>query len=261
MRKSSNSSREERLRENLGQLRLLKMLEIFPEFTRQAAQAEMSHLEYLDHLIAQEAAHRHERMVKYRVVAARLPFRKALPDYDFSWPSRINKQKVLDLFELSFIERKANAVFIGPTGVGKTHLSVALAFAACEADISVRFTTAMAMINHLSAALADGSFVSKLKLYTRPRLLVVDELGYLPIDRRGADLVFQVVSNRYEQGSLVLTTNRPFKQWGSLMNQDNTLASALIDRLGHHAEVVVIEGRSYRMKGKEKDDDVDGKKE
>jgi DNA replication protein DnaC len=260
VKKSSNPSREDRIRENLKQLRLLKIAEIFPEFTRQAAQSEMSHLEYLDHLIAQEAAWRHERMVKYRIAAARLPFPKSIQDYDFSWPSRINKQKILDLLELGFIERKANAVFIGPTGVGKTHLSVALAFAACEANISVRFTTAMGMINHLTAALADGSFVSKLKLYTRPRLLVVDELGYLPIDRKGADLVFQVVSNRYEQGSILLSTNRPFKQWGSLMNQDNTLASALIDRLGHHAEVVVIEGKSYRMKGK-KEEDMDGKKE
>jgi len=122
MKKSSNPSREHRIRENLKQLRLLKIAEIFPEFTRQAAQAEMSHLEYLDHLIAQEAAWRHERMVKYRIAAARLPFPKSIQDYDFSWPSRINKQKILDLLELGFIERKANAVFIGPTGVGKTHL-------------------------------------------------------------------------------------------------------------------------------------------
>jgi len=109
------------------------------------------------------------------------------------------------------------------------------------------------MVNHLTAALSDHTLAPKLKQYTRPKLLVIDELGYLPIDRKGADLIFQVVSSRYEQGSVVLTTNRPFKQWGTVMNQDNTLASALIDRLGHHAEVVVIEGKSYRMKGKEGD--------
>jgi DNA replication protein DnaC len=253
MKKSTNPSREDRLRQNLKELGLQKIAEIFPEYTRQAVQGQIGYLEYLDHLIAQEAAWRHERMVKYRISAGKLAVRKALNDYDFSYPTRINKQKVLDLFDLGFIERKSNVVFIGPTGVGKTHLSVALAFAACELNLSVRFTTAVAMVNHLTAALADHTLAPKLKQYTRPKLLVIDELGYLPIDRKGADLIFQVVSSRYEQGSVVLTTNRPFKQWGTVMNQDNTLASALIDRLGHHAEVVVIEGKSYRMKGKEGD--------
>lgn len=256
MKKSSHPSKEERLRENLKALKLQKIAEVFPEVTRRAAQEELSHLDYLDQLVSREAAYRHERMVKYRIAAAKLPFRKTLAEYDFSHPSRINKQKVLDIFDLSFIEDKSNVIFIGPTGVGKTHLSVGLAFAACETNISVRFTTAIGMVNHLTAALADSTFVPKLKQYTRPRVLVIDELGYLPIDRKGADLIFQVVSNRYEQGSIILTTNRPFKQWGNLMNQDNTLASALIDRLGHHAEVVVIEGKSYRMKGKEKEDNV-----
>ncbi len=256
MKKSSQPSREDRLRENLKQLKLTKIAEVFAEETRKATQAEIGYLEYLDHLIAQEAAYRHERMVRYRIAAAKLPFRKSLSDYDFSWPSRINKQKILDLFDLSFIERKSNAVFIGQTGLGKTHLCNALAFAACEANISVRFTTAIGMVNHLTASLADNTFVHKIKQYTRPRLLVVDELGYLPIDRKGADLIFQVVSSRYEQGSIALTTNRPFRHWGDVMNRDNTLASALIDRLGHHADVIVIEGKSYRMKGKEKEEDV-----
>jgi DNA replication protein DnaC len=256
MRKPISSSKEERLRENLRQLKLQKIAEIFPEYIRQASQAEIGYLDFLEHLVAQEAAFRHERMVKYRIGAAKLPFRKSLSDYDFSHPSRINKQKILDLFDLSFIARQANAVLIGQTGLGKTHLSVALAFAACEANLSVRFTTAIGMVNHLTASLADHTFVHRIKQYTRPRLLVIDELGYLPIDRKGADIIFQVVTSRYEQGSIVLTTNRPFKQWGDVMNQDNTLASALIDRLGHHAEVVVIEGQSYRMKGKEKEEDV-----
>jgi DNA replication protein DnaC len=260
MRKPISSSKEERLRENLRQLKLQKIAEIFPEYIRQASQAEIGYLDFLEHLVAQEAAFRHERMVKYRIGAAKLPFRKSLSDYDFSHPSRINKQKILDLFDLSFIARQANAVLIGQTGLGKTHLSVALAFAACEANLSVRFTTAIGMVNHLTASLADHTFVHKIKQYTRPRLLVIDELGYLPIDRKGADIIFQVVTSRYEQGSIVLTTNRPFKQWGDVMNQDNTLASALIDRLGHHAEVVVIEGQSYRMKGKEKEEDVKPKK-
>lgn len=260
MKKSSNPSKEERVRENLKQLKLQKVAEIFTEYIRQASQADVSYLDFLEHLVAQEAAYRHERMVRYRIAAARLPFQKSLSDYDFSHPTRINKQKILDLFDLSFIDRKSNAVLIGQTGLGKTHLCVALAFAACEANVSVRFTTAIGMVNHLTAALADHSFVQKVKQYTRPRLLCVDELGYLPIDRKGADIIFQVVSSRYEQGSIVLTTNRPFKQWGEVMNQDNTLASAMIDRLGHHADVVIIEGQSYRMKGKEKEEEVKPKK-
>lgn len=260
MKKPVNPSKEERLRENLRQLKLQKIAEIFPEAIRLANQSETSFLDFLDGLVAQEAAYRHERMVKYRIAAAKLPFRKSLSDYDFSWPKKINKQKVLDLFDLSFIEKKSNAVFIGQTGLGKTHLLNALAHAACEANIPTRFTTAIGMVNHLTASLADHSFIHKVKQYTRPRLLLIDELGYLPIDRKGADIIFQVVSDRYEQGSIVLTSNRPFKQWGTIMNQDNTLAAALIDRLGHHAEVIVIEGESYRMKGKENDDDVKPKK-
>lgn len=259
MKKSVNPNREERLRQNLKALDLHKIAEILPEYTRQATQAEVGYLAYLDHLIGQEAAWRHERMVKYRIGAAKLPFRKSLSDYDFSWPTRINKQKVLDLFDLSFIEKKSNAVLIGQTGLGKTHLCIALAFAACEANIPVRFTTAVGMVNHLSAAMADHTLAPKLKQYTRPKLLVIDELGYLPIDRKGADLIFQVVSARYEQGSIALTTNRPFRHWGDVLN-DNTLASAMIDRLGHHAEVIVIEGKSYRMKGKEKEADVSDKR-
>ena len=131
---------------------------------------------------------------------------------------------------------------------GKTHLATALGYAACLEGHSVLFANAINVINQLSAAQKASRLKSELRKYLRPRLLILDELGYLPIDQHGADLLFQVISQRYERGSIVLTTNKPFKQWGSIFNNDGTLASAVLDRLLHHAETVVIEGSSFRMK-------------
>jgi DNA replication protein DnaC len=127
-------------------------------------------------------------------------------------------------------------------------LAIALGYAACEKGFRVRFTTAIDIINTLSAADKAGRLVQEMKKYTRPDLLVCDELGYLPIDKRGADLLFQIISQRYERGAIVLTTNKVFKHWPSIFNNDSTLTSAILDRLLHHAETIVIEGRSYRMK-------------
>jgi DNA replication protein DnaC len=133
-------------------------------------------------------------------------------------------------------------------GLGKSHLAIALAHAACLAGHRVLFTTAIDIVNNLSAAQHAGRLAQDLKKYVRPAVLVMDELGYLPIDKRGADLLFQVISQRYERGAIILTTNKAFKQWPSIFNNDSTLTSAILDRVLHHAETVVIEGRSYRMK-------------
>ena len=132
--------------------------------------------------------------------------------------------------------------------MGKSHLAIALGHAACLAGFHVRFATAVDIVNNLSAADKAGRFVQELKKYTRPALLLVDELGYLPIDKHGADLLFQIISQRYERGSIVLTTNKVFKHWPSIFNNDSTLTSAILDRILHHAETIVIEGRSHRMK-------------
>jgi DNA replication protein DnaC len=155
---------------------------------------------------------------------------------------------VQHLFRLEFVAPKANAVFLGNVGLGKTHLATALGYAACQEGYSVRFANAISVISDLSAAQKRGLLKKQLKKYLLPELLILDELGYLPIDQHGADLLFQVISQRYEQGSIVLTTNKPFKQWASIFNNDCTMASAVVDRLMHHAEAVVIEGQSYRMK-------------
>jgi DNA replication protein DnaC len=144
---------------------------------------------------------------------------------------------------------------IGPTGVGKTHLLTALGYTACEKGISVRFTRVVDMINVLTTAQINGTLEKALKAYVHPSLLLLDELGYLPIDKRGADLMFQVVAARYESGSIVLTTNRAFVDWGKIFDVDNTLATAMIDRLMHHGEAIVIRGDSYRMKDKNQDEE------
>ena len=155
---------------------------------------------------------------------------------------------IMSLFDLQFVEKKENAILMGPRGTGKTHLSLALTYQACLQGIKTSFTTAMNLINQLSASLADNSLLKAMKSFTSPRLLVIDELGYLPVDKQGAELLFQVISNRYECGSIVVTTNRAFRDWGAILNNDNTLASAMIDRLVHHGVLVQIKGESYRVK-------------
>ena len=154
----------------------------------------------------------------------------------------------MNLFDLKFIEEKNNIIFMGPPGTGKTHLSLALGYQACLNKIKTRFTSAMNLINQLSASVADNSFIKTMKTFTSPQLLIIDELGYIPVDRQGAQLLFQVISNRYECGSIIITTNKAFRDWGTLLNDDNTLASAIIDRLIHHGVLVQIKGDSYRIK-------------
>jgi len=204
-------------------------------------------------LIGLEQTARQQRALERRLREARLPKRKTLAEYDFNFPKRIPKAAILRLFDCDFIQRHGCAVFIGPTGTGKSHLINALGYTACERGYSVRYTRVVEMINHLTTAQINGLLGKALKIYVRPSLLLLDELGYLPIDKRGADLLFQVVAARYESGSIVLTTNRPFREWGALFDVDNTLATALIDRLMHHGEAIVIQGGSYRMKDKDPD--------
>lgn len=173
---------------------------------------------------------------------------KTLEQFNWSWPKKINRPQVQNLFRLAFVEEKANAMFLAGVGLGKSHLSIALGHTACLHGYSVLFTTAIDAINTLSAAHSTGRLKGELNKYLKPRLLVLDELGYLPIDKKGADLLFQIISGRYERGSIIITSNRAYKKWPEIFNNDSTLTSALLDRLLHHAETVVIEGTSYRMK-------------
>jgi DNA replication protein DnaC len=244
------SERQPRLHElllqDLAELKLNQIAETYREVLDDAARKNSSMLDVLAGLIASEVAARRQRALERRIRQARLPPRKTLQEYDFAYPKRIPKAKLLRLFDCEFVAQHHSAVLIGPTGIGKTHLLIALGYTACEKAISTRWTRAIDMINALTKAQLNGSLESKLKEYTRPELLLLDELGYLPIDKRGADLMFQVVAARYESGSIVITTNRPFRDWGKTFDVDNTLATAMIDRLMHHGEALVIDGPSHR---------------
>jgi DNA replication protein DnaC len=238
----------EELRQQLIYLKLPFIEQHLDELASQAASAHWSHVEFFSRLIDGEAHEHQERARQRRIALARFPVIKLLDQFDFTWPGKINRAQVQDLFRLKFVEDKANVIFVGGVGLGKSHLSIALGHAACLAGHRVLFTTAIDIVNTLSAAQNAGRLALELKKYLRPSVLLMDELGYLPIDKRGADLLFQVISQRYERGSIVLTTNKVFKNWPSIFNNDSTLTSAILDRILHHAETVVIEGKSYRMK-------------
>jgi DNA replication protein DnaC len=242
-----------RLERDLAELKLPEIARAYREVLDEAARNGSSMLEVLTILFGLEQAAREQRALQRRLREARLPKLKTLADYDFSFPKKIPKATILRLFDCDFIERHGCAVLIGPTGTGKSHLLTALGYTAAERSYSVRHTRVVDMINHLTTAQINGLLGKVLRTYTRPSLLLLDELGYLPIDKRGADLLFQVVAARYESGSIVLSTNRPFREWGALFDVDNTLATALIDRLMHHGEAILIQGPSYRMRDKDSD--------
>jgi DNA replication protein DnaC len=233
---------------NLDTLHLTFIKEHCRPLATTAAKKSLTHLDYLTQLIEGEAALRADRAVARRIQAARFPVIKTLDSFRWDWPKKINRLEIQDLFRLQFVHDKANVIFLGLVGLGKTHLATALGYAACQQGISVLFANAIDVVNTLSGAQLKGTLKAELRRYTMPALLVLDEVGYLPIDQHGADLLFQVISARYERGSIVLTTNKAFKQWPSIFNGDSTITSAVLDRLLHHGQVVVLEGSSYRMK-------------
>jgi len=187
-----------------------------------AAQKSWTHVDYLAALAEGEAALRRERSIQRRIRRA-LSGIKTLEQFKWSWPTAINRAAVQNLFRLKFIEDKTNVIILGGVGLGKTHLATALAYAACLSGKPVLFTTAIDAINTLSAAPAANRLKAELKRYLAPSLLCLDELGFLPIDKHGADLLFQIISLRYERGSIVITSNRAFREWPNIFNNDSTL--------------------------------------
>ncbi len=236
------------LTELLNYLKLPYIRDNYEPSAQMAAQKQWDHQHYLSELIRGEADTRRDRTICRRIQTARFPVIKTIEQFKWSWPRQINREQVLNAFHLKFIEDKSNVVFIGGVGLGKTHLATALGYQACLKGHTVLFTSAIETINNLSSSQQAGRFKQELKKYLKPSLLILDELGYLPIDKTGADLLFQVISQRYEQGSIIITTNRVFQEWTQIFNNDSTLTSALLDRLLHHTEAIVVEGKSYRMK-------------
>ncbi len=207
----------------------------------------MGYLDFVDLLLEEELGLREGRRFRNALKLSGLPHHKTLEEFDFAFQPDLDARKVRDLATLEFVRAKGNVALLGPPGVGKTMIAVALAVAACQAGFSIYFTTLDDMVRKLRAAEATGRFNRQLTSYLRPAVLVVDEVGYLPLDRAEANMVFQLISRRYERGSMIITSNKAFTEWGGVLG-DDVLATAILDRLLHHCDVLAINGPSYRLK-------------
>lgn len=239
----------ERLGEHLRKLRLLKSGERLEALLQHAAAQALPYAEFLEQVLGEEVAAKTSKNIAMRTAMARLPFVKPLETFEFDYQPSIDRKQVHALATCHFIEHGDNVIVLGPPGVGKTHLAVSLGLKAISNGYRVLFTTAANLIAVLTKAHAEGRLDEKLKLYATPRLLIIDEIGYLPIDRLGANLFFQLISRRYERGPMILTSNQSFSAWGDVFG-DRIIATAILDRLLHHAVTLNVRGNSYRLKDK-----------
>jgi DNA replication protein DnaC len=241
----------ERVQEALKRLGLPHLRETLPAVLSEAAQANWTYLEFLDQVLAREADAKQAKRIRMGLQIAHFPSVRTLEGFDFALQPSVDERLVRELAMGHFLAHGQNVLLFGPPGVGKTHLAIGLGRKLVELGHTVRFTTATALLTLLGKAESEGGLAEKLGEFAKPRLLIIDELGYLPFERRSAHLFFQLVNRRYEKGSLLVTTNQRVSEWGTLFG-DEVLATAILDRLLHHSHTLMITGESYRLREKRK---------
>jgi len=237
----------ERLKENLESLNMQNTLEILDNYLERAVKDNLNIVEVLDHIFTEEAKRKRKRAYEKQIQMSGFPIKKTLGEFDFSFQPSIDKRQIDELATMRFIENGENVVFLGPPGVGKTHLASALGIVAAQNRYSIYYINCHTLIEQLKKAHYENKLPEKLRILGKYKMLIIDEIGYLPMDIQGANLFFQLIARRYEKVSTVFTSNKTFSQWNEVF-ADVTIASAILDRVLHHCTVVNIKGESYRLK-------------